>query len=648
MSESQRAGARRRSPKAGSAATRQKAASPNSKPRGSDLERLTESVEAQRRDLDALTERVESLLEIEERIYERIYDLRHSVDGLLERGPETEEAPDAEDGEEPTYGDLVRRMREQVREALPPDATVIVVSKGDEEMLDLYGRTTWHFPQDRDGEYLWYYPPDGPGPIVHLEALRVRGGQYLLFPQPSLWWLDRYPRFADHLNRHYRVIVRDESCVIFTLDKKYLPADPGAWRARISQVIDECADSVGKDPSILDFNSGLDLTERFARQAVLEPPRAGESRLPYIDRSIDIVVLSSSSDKEAATEARRVAGHAVVTVTLPELEGEEESENATDLDPSIDPLPPEEIESEVEDEAVDLEGVEIEVDVERVNGAKGSELPSVSIVIPTYNGVEQLRTCLRSLDETLPNPFDGEVIVVDDGSGQEMRDLLDKWRGSRINLEIVRNPKNRGFVASCNRGASVAKNDMLIFLNDDTITQDGWVQALLRTFREYPDAGAVGGRLLYPDGRLQEAGSLVFSDASAANVGRDDYAIEDPLYNHVRQVDYCSAALLATPRSLFSQIGGFDKRFEPGYYEDTDYCFEVRKHGSRVYYQPESVVIHVEGATGGTDLTAGAKRYQVVNHKKFERKWRQTLRKQPERPQPLDKSAFYQLAQRSR
>src|SRR5262249_55517812 len=151
-----------------------------------------------------------------------------------------------------------------------------------------------------------------------------------------------------------------------------------------------------------------------------------------------------------------------------------------------------------------------------------------SIVIPTYNGVEQLRTCLRSLDETLPNPFDGEVIVVDDGSGREMRDMLDKWRGSRINLEVVRNPKNRGFVASCNRGASVAKNDMLVFLNDDTIVQNGWVQALLRTFREYPEVGAVGGRLLYPDGRLQEAGSLVFADGSAANVGRDDYAIEDP------------------------------------------------------------------------------------------------------------------------
>jgi GT2 family glycosyltransferase len=155
------------------------------------------------------------------------------------------------------------------------------------------------------------------------------------------------------------------------------------------------------------------------------------------------------------------------------------------------------------------------------------------------------------------------------------------------------------------------------------------LRALLRTFREHPDAGAVGGKLLYPDGRLQEAGSSVFSDGSAANFGRDDRVIEAPAYNYLREVDYCSGALLATPRALFAEIGGFDKRYAPGYYEDTDYCFEVRKHGYRVYYQPESVVVHTEGGTGGTDLTSGAKRFQVVNHEKFARKWKDALRAQP-------------------
>jgi len=83
-----------------------------------------------------------------------------------------------------------------VRRTLPRDATVIVVSKGDERMLDLYGRHAWHFPQDSNGEYPWYYPPDGPSVIAQLETLRMRGGEYLMFPEPALWWLDRYRNSA--------------------------------------------------------------------------------------------------------------------------------------------------------------------------------------------------------------------------------------------------------------------------------------------------------------------------------------------------------------------------------------------------------------------------------------------------------------------
>ena len=139
----------------------------------------------------------------------------------------------------------------------------------------------------------------------------------------------------------------------------------------------------------------------------------------------------------------------------------------------------------------------------------------------------------------------------------------------------------------------------------------------------------------------------MFSDGSAANFGRDDRVIEAPLYNHVREVDYCSGALLATPRALFEEIGGFDKRYEPAYYEDTDYCFEVRKHGRRVYYQPESLVVHTEGGTGGTDLNSGTKRFQVVNQEKFAKKWKDALRKQPKRPTQLDRGALYGLAARA-
>jgi hypothetical protein len=120
--------------------------------------------------------------------------------------------------DEPAYRESIDRIRETVQRALPRDSTVIVVSKGDPALLDLNGRRAWHFPQDEEGAYPWAYPEDGPEAIEQLEALRARGGEYLLFPASALWWLEKYPELAAHLHRHYQVIERDEkTCVIFGL-----------------------------------------------------------------------------------------------------------------------------------------------------------------------------------------------------------------------------------------------------------------------------------------------------------------------------------------------------------------------------------------------------------------------------------------------
>jgi GT2 family glycosyltransferase len=184
----------------------------------------------------------------------------------------------------------------------------------------------------------------------------------------------------------------------------------------------------------------------------------------------------------------------------------------------------------------------------------------------------------------------------------------------------------------------------LVFLNNDTITLDGWLSALLRTFHRIGDAGAVGGKLIFPDGRLQEAGNVMFRDGTGANFGKWDPKPAGPLYSYLRDVDYCSGALLATPRALFEEIGGFDKRFRPAYYEDADYCFQVRRQGLRVVYQPESAVVHLEGGTSGTDLTVGPKRAQVRNRERFRDKWRSELADRPRPPTQYDLVTWYQLA----
>ena len=440
---------------------------------------------------------------------------------------------------------------------------------------------------------------------------------------------------AGNVEHYARSVVLDES-VAETAAAEPAPGEPektgagaepldAGLRAALEAVFAEFSERAGDEPSVLDWGTGLErLPAAFPHLAVFSPPAAGgPNELPYLGETVDLVLLTPG-DPAREAEARRVASAAVVKVWAERPAGGRG------------------------DEAQAGGPFRVEAEWKPAGGARAGEpaAPSASIIIPVHNKVSFTEGCLERLRETLPADFDGEIIVVDDASTDETPAVLAAHARRDGRIKVLRNERNLGFIGSCNRGAGAASGEVLVFLNNDTLPQPGWLPPLLRLLRERRDAGAVGGKLVYPDGTLQEAGGVIFSDGSGCNFGKHDPHPDAPLYSFVREVDYCSGALLATPRALFLEAGGFNAEFAPAYYEDTNYCFSLRERGYKVYYQPESVVVHFEGVTSGTDITSGVKRYQEVNREKFLARWAEALRRQPPPPERYDFNTLHDLSVR--
>jgi GT2 family glycosyltransferase/ubiquinone/menaquinone biosynthesis C-methylase UbiE len=252
----------------------------------------------------------------------------------------------------------------------------------------------------------------------------------------------------------------------------------------------------------------------------------------------------------------------------------------------------------------------------------------VSIVIPVYSGAELTDRCLRAI---VSNSTDVayEVILVDDTADADTKSLL----ASIENARVIANERNLGYLRSVNAGVAAARGRHVVLLNNDTEPRAGWLRAMVDRAESGDDVGVVAAKLVFPDGSLQEAGGIVWRDGNPWNYGRgqDPGA---PEFNYVRDVDYGSAAALLVRAELWNEVGGFDERFAPGYFEDTDLCFAARAQGWRVVYEPKAVVIHVEGASQGTDVTTGVKRHQAFNQPKFAAKWKHALLDQPGHASP--------------
>jgi GT2 family glycosyltransferase len=245
--------------------------------------------------------------------------------------------------------------------------------------------------------------------------------------------------------------------------------------------------------------------------------------------------------------------------------------------------------------------------------------PEVSIILVLHNQAELTFGCLGSIAETLGSGTPPvEVVILDNASSDRTASLLDRIEGATV----IRSATNLHFLRGVNRAARSARGRALLLLNNDAQLLPGAVAAAVRTLDSAPDIGAVGGRIILPDGTLQEAGSIVWRNGAASGYGRgQDPNGADVMFQ--RDVDYCSGAFLMTPAAVWAELDGFDEAFAPAYYEETDYCVRLWESGRRVVFDPDVAVLHYEFGSAGESAEALA--LQQQNHRVFAERHRTWL-----------------------
>jgi GT2 family glycosyltransferase len=224
-----------------------------------------------------------------------------------------------------------------------------------------------------------------------------------------------------------------------------------------------------------------------------------------------------------------------------------------------------------------------------------SEHPRASIVLTAWRDAPLVIPCLRSVADTVSEvPY--EVIVAFNAPTET---LLADFERVVVGARVVRSPVNLGFAVALNRACMLVRGEYIVFLNDDTEVEPGWLGALVRTADAIPAAGAVGSAMLTPEGDLAEAGSIVWRDGGITAVSQSVLEKVGPL-ERTRQVDYCSASSLLVRRSTWDAVGGFDEGYYPAYFEDVDLCFKITRNGEGVFCDQSSRVRHNRGSSSST------------------------------------------------
>jgi GT2 family glycosyltransferase len=241
--------------------------------------------------------------------------------------------------------------------------------------------------------------------------------------------------------------------------------------------------------------------------------------------------------------------------------------------------------------------------------------PRCSVIIPVYNHSLLTRNCLESIFSSASAARDFEVIVADDGSTDATRELLQSYGGR---IRVVSHAANAGFARSCNDAAAVAASEYLIFLNNDTTGQSGWLDALVRYADQHPEAAVVGSKLLFPNDTVQHAGMAIAEDGEPRHL-YTGFPADHAAVNRSRKFQAVTGACLLIRRQDFERAKGFDSSFANGY-EDVDLCLRLGDFGREIHYCHESVLYHLEAVTREVRIEDGR------NRELFHKRWAKRVR----------------------
>jgi hypothetical protein len=439
------------------------------------------------------------------------------------------------------------RALRAARRELPAGARVVIADEGEGGQAP----PDWHaalLSRDRGGAYLGFPPPSGRSAIIQLEAARMDRAEYLLLPRSNFWWLNKYRELTSHLERLYRLELRDKEVAIWALN------EPGPWRL-VNDLLSDLRACLGREPIILDWDSEADMARLLPFCSVFSPP-AEEVGLPYLDGTADVVVIGSRHLRNQG-EAERVATTAVV--------------------------------------AVDVSGARPAASILWRADDHSPRSEAISIVVAS-DGNPAIRTAqMRWLAQTLPPSARGEIVAV---GPQDHPPLMssdgDLDTGMTV-TNITGPPDPR---SQFELGVEAASTELVVLLDGGTWPIAGWLTAMRRAFQATAGTTSVCGTVVEPDARLIMAGGEFDSSGRPVRIGEGTYDIDAPRYNHTRPVDFGAVGFMLTSRELFLRA-----KVLPAPEDDPvlDIAFSRRLHdaGSEIRYEPEAIAVRAWSTAAG-------------------------------------------------